>query len=464
VTPHPDQPNTLFILVDQLRAAALPLYGEKQIDTPHLDRLAAEGMTFDHAVSPCPICGPARSILMTGKLPSTNGYVANFYNPLPGGRSLAHCFNEAGYRTAWIGKWHLYSTPGGSEDIDEEELVPPGEARMGIGHWRGYNFHLKYFDGFYNENDRKARWEGYETEGLAGLAESFITGCGDAPFLCVLAPHQPHFTHRTFAPEQYYRRLGPDLRPPHAVMGDDPRHAASMYRHYLAMTLALDDMVGRLMRMLEATGRSQDTLLIFTSDHGTEAGAHYPMGWRKMRPYDTSVRVPLIARLPGSIPAGLRSDQPISLLDWMPTLCSAAGAQPAEDAQGADLWDAMRAAPRGDEPDDCLLANYVGALNDCTDGLEWRAVRTRSHCYVHWRDGREELYDLVRDPWQFYNDRDNPESRCLLNTLRRRLNELLDRHDDAFAPGSQYAGCMDGRDITRTPSRLNLTRYRAPTD
>jgi hypothetical protein len=91
-------------------------------------------------------------------------------------------------------------------------------------------------------------------------------------------------------------------------------------------------------------------------------------------------------------------------------------------------------------------------------------VRTRSHCYVHWRDGREELYDLVRDPWQFYNDRDNPESRCLLNTLRRRLNELLDRHDDAFAPGSQYAGCMDGRDITRTPSRLNLTRYRAPTD
>lgn len=101
------RPNILFILVDQLRAAALQVYGETRIETPNIDRLAAEGTIFDNAVAPCPICGPARSILLTGKLPPSTGYVTSFLTHHADEVSLADCLNATDYRTAWIGKWHL---------------------------------------------------------------------------------------------------------------------------------------------------------------------------------------------------------------------------------------------------------------------------------------------------------------------------------------------------------------------
>ncbi len=459
------QPNMLFILVDQLRASALPVYGETQIKTPNIDRLVAEGTTFSNAVAPCPICGPARSILLTGKLPPSTGYVSNFLTHHADEVSLADCLNTADYRTAWIGKWHLVAGERAADNfldgqIQEDEFIPPGRDRLGFQHWRGYNFHLKYFDGYYNVDDHCEQWDGYETDALAELAVDFMEQAGEQPFSCFVAPHQPHFTHRTFAPDKYYKRLPLDLRPPNPLINADQRQSFAMYRHYCAMVLAIDDLVGQLLDYLDHSGKADNTLVVFTSDHGTEAGGHDPMPWHKMRPWDNSTRIPLITRLPGIIPANQRNDQPFSHLDWFPTLCAATSAESTPEIEGADLWDSMQGRPRGDEPDDTFMLNLVGGLNNPEDGLEWRAVRNRKHTYIHWLDGSEELYDNLRDPWQVCNDIRNPENEVILNALRKRLNTLMDQHHDAFAPGSCYAACLENRSVCHYPREINLPKYR----
>ena len=139
------QPNVVYLLADQLRACSLPAYGEHQIATPNIDRVAREGIRFTNAVATCPLCAPYRSMLVTGRQPLETGHIINNVRARHDQISIADAFNHAGYCTGWVGKWHLYS--GERPEIVDFEYIPDGRDRLGFDFFRAYNYHTQYFDG-----------------------------------------------------------------------------------------------------------------------------------------------------------------------------------------------------------------------------------------------------------------------------------------------------------------------------
>ena len=447
------RPNLVFILADQLRAASLPLGGERQIATPNLDRLAGDGVTLTNAVSSCPVCTPYRSMLLTGRYPQQTGHLINFVRTRHDEISLGDAFARAGYRTSWIGKWHLHT--GSFPQIQGPDYVPEGRDRLGFEHWRGYNFHCTYFDGWVNVDDwRNEQWSGYETDALNRYGFEFIDAAGDEPFCAFLSPHQPHATGGAYAPDHCYDRLPERLELPANVLapneggGQTPRE---MYRHYLAMTVALDDMVGQMLDYLDARGLTEDTLVVFTSDHGTQAGAHGIEPWMKKMPYEESLLVPFVMRWPGVLDGGVRRDALTSPVDIFPSLCSLCGVPIPRTVVGRDLSAAWAGADGATGREDVLCMNFGGAYDYLVDGTEWRAVRTADRIFTRWLDGREELFDLRADPLQMDNlaARDRP-SRDRLNA---RLAELMAEIDDELVPCTAYRDWFDAqRRVVRNAS------------
>jgi arylsulfatase A-like enzyme len=418
--------------------------GETQIETPNIDRLAAEGVNFTNALSTCPVCVPYRSMLVTGRHPQTTGHVVNMLCTRHSEIGIGDAFSRAGYRTGWVGKWHLH-TGNYPSAPDSADFVPAGRDRLGFEHWRAYNFHTLYFNGFIHGDEwKRERWEGYETTALNRYAFEFMDADEERPFCLFVSPHQPHVTHDRFVPEEYYERLPEKIQPPPGVPAESHEGAVKMYREYLAMILTIDDMVGDMYRFLEERGLLENTLFLFGSDHGTEAGAHeVEAPWRKMRPYENCIRVPLIGRLPGVLEGGRECDALVTPVDLFPTLAGTAGVPVPRSVEGVDLSGVWRGESDAPERDAALTMNFVGWMNDCVDGLEWRGARTKTHSYIRRRDGRSELYELASDPWQLHNLAGTPEHADLESTLSGRLDELLAERNDEFLAGSAYADWFD---------------------
>ncbi|MHC4717227.1 MAG: sulfatase-like hydrolase/transferase, partial [Planctomycetota bacterium] len=347
---------------------------------------------------------------------------------------------------------------GSFPQIDGPDYVPEGRDRLGFDYWRGYNFHCTYFDGWVNVDDwRNERWEGYETDGLNRYGFEFMDAAGDEPFCLFLSPHQPHATGGEFAPQHCYDRLPRRLELPANVPdpdGEEGRRAPrEMYRHYLAMTLALDDMVGEMLDALDERGLADDTLVIFTSDHGTQAGAHGIEPWAKKMPYEESLLVPFVMRLPGLLDGGVRRDVLTSPVDIFPSLCGLCGVPTPRTVAGVDLSAAWCGRDGARQQDAVLCMNFGGAYDYFVDGTEWRAVRTPDHIFTRWLDGREELFDLHADPLQMSNLADDEASRPLRNRLDARLAELMAEIDDDLVPCTAYRNWFDAqRRVVRNAS------------
>jgi arylsulfatase A-like enzyme len=437
-----DRFNIVFILADQLRAASLPLHGEGQIDTPHINRLAAEGLTFSNAMATCPVCTPYRSMLLTGRHPQTTGHVINFMRTRHDEIGLGDVFSHAGYATGWIGKWHLHT--GSFPQVQGADFVPEGRDRLGFEYWRGYNFHCQYFNGWVNSGDwRNERWEGYETAALNRYAFEFIESAGDRPFCLFLSPHQPHHTPMDCAPQEYYDRLPDRLELPPNVPEEVQESSKEMYRHYLAMTLAIDDMVGEMMDFLDRSGRKENTLVIFTSDHGTQVGAQGIHPWEKKMPYLESLQVPLIARLPGTFEAGGTRDALVAPVDFLPTLCGLSGLPVPRTVEGHDLSKAWVGTPGSYEQESLLTMNFTASYDYLKNGREWRGVVTKDHTYARWLDGRVELFDRNKDPLQMRNLAEESSNREMRNTLETQMRRLMERRGDRLIPCLEYASWFD---------------------
>ncbi len=438
------RPNVLFLFADQLRASSLPLFGEHQVATPNIDRLARQGTSFTNVFSTCPVCTPYRSMLLTGRHPQTTGHLCNFVRTRHDEIGIGDAFARAGYATAWVGKWHLHT--GSFPEIGGEDFVPEGRDRLGFGFWRGYNFHMQYFGGWVNRGDwRCEKWEGYETTALNRHAFEFLDSVGDRPFCLFISPHQPHFTPFKSAPDEVYKRLPERLELPANVPDDARAQALKAYRDYLAMVLTVDDMLGEILDRLERTGKADNTLVIFTSDHGTEMGAHGVPPWNKMTPHMESMHVPFVARLPGVLPAGGTRDTLVAPVDLFPTICGLCDVPVPRTVEGYDLSRAFVGAAGAFEQQALFTMNFTAAYNHLETGREWRGVVTKDGCYTRWLDGQVELYDLEKDRLQTRNLAADPAYGRQVRELEQQLKRFMLARGDRLSPCTDLAGWFDAQ-------------------
>jgi arylsulfatase A-like enzyme len=467
----PARPNVLFVFDDQLRADACSVYGGVNIETPHIDRLAAEGMRFTNALSTYPLCTPYRAMLQTGRYPTHSGSIMNFTEVNPDQRCIAHVFADAGYDTGFIGKWHLAAgwrkhegllepdrgrVRAYREEHPETEFVPPGPARLGYQHWEAFNFHCsfnRYW--YYRDEPVKVRSKRYETDAQIDQAIAYMEAHRETgrPFFLMVAPHPPHPPFgKPHLPAGYLEQIPEEIQHPPNVPADHPRRRdPAGVRGYLAMCKNMDDNLGRLLHYLDDSGLAGSTIVVFTSDHGEQHGSHGRVN--KMVPYAESVDLPLLVRWPGRIEAGAVDDTLVTPMDHLPTLCGLVGLEAPPAIDGLDLSPVLRG--EGIVERDAVLlmtcTSHWDFLQTQTHWPEWRGVRTKRHTYCAWLDGEEELYDNEQDPHQMTNLAGDEAAAELLARMRATLQRLLGEAHDELRPGTEYADWFDEeRNIIRT--------------
>jgi arylsulfatase A-like enzyme len=472
------RPNVLFVFDDQLRADVCGVYGGRNITTPNIDRLAEQGVTFDNATSTCPLCTPFRGMLQTGRYPTHTGLVLNWVDVNPNQPTIARVFRDAGYRTGFIGKWHLAAgrrKRAGKHEVTREdreriaqaqaayarenpetEYVPPGPARLGYDHWQAYNFHSDFQKAYYYEDTPKRLiMPRYETDSECDMAIEFMRRQREAgrSFFLMVAPHPPHPPMTPAAcPAGYLEHVPQDLVWEPNVPADQRRRTnPTAARCYYAMCKNFDDNLGRLLDFLDESGLSKDTIVVLTADHGEMLGSHGREN--KMVPYREAVNIPYIVRWPGHIPAGRRVDVLQTPMDHLPTLCGLVGLTAPKTCDGVDLTGVLLGTKPADR-DAILMMNYVSNWDFFDSGTiwpEWRAVRTQRYTYVKWLDGKEELYDNRDDPYQMKDLAASREAQPVLERLRGRLRKLLADAHDEFLPGTAYADWYDDeRNLVKT--------------
>ena len=425
------RPNVVFVFADQWRAQDTGYAGNDQVATPHLDRLARESVNFTHAVSGWPVCSPWRGSLLTGQYPLTHGIFVNDVPLADSGTRLGEAFAQAGYDTAWIGKWHI-------DGHGRSGYIPP-ERRHGFEYWKTLECTHDYNrSAYYEGNSREKQiWEGYDAIAQTRDAQRYLRARdGDRPFLLVLSWGPPHNPYET-APEIYRRRYRPEditLRP--NVPEEFAQEAREWLAGYYAHCTALDDCVAALLETLAETGLDDNTIFVFTSDHGDMLGSQGTV--RKQKPWEESIRVPFLLRCPDV--AARRSDALINAPDIMPTLLGLCGIPAPDSVEGLDFSDHIRHASPDPSGGAALLACYhpFGEWTRSEGGREFRGLRTRRHTYTRTLEGPWQLYDNEDDPWQLQNRIDDPACRDLRQQMDARLTEMLARQGDEFLHGDDY--------------------------
>lgn len=424
-------PNIVFIFADQWRAQATGYAGDSNVKTPHLDAFAAESINFSTAVSNCPVCSPWRATLMTGQYPLTHGV---FVNDVPISSHpvyLAECFREAGYDTAYIGKWHIDGHGRGA-------YIPP-ERRKGFDYWKVRECTHDYNHSFYYaESPEKLWWEGYDAIAQTLDAINYIEGREtDTPFMLMLSWGPPHDPYNT-APEAFKALYDPDdlvLRP--NVPEDIAEQAREWLAGYYAHCSALDWCFGRVMQALDNAGIGDDTVVIFTSDHGDMLGSKGARN--KQRPWDESILVPMLLRYPNMFGhQGYTVDTPFNTPHFMPTLLGLAGLDVPDTVEGFDFSPFLRG--ESPAPEDSALIELPACFHQYAyyrGGKEWRGLRTSRYTYVIHREGPWYLYDNDRDPYQMENLVGHPLYAQVQSELDETLHQRLDARGDSFISGSE---------------------------
>ncbi len=454
------KPNVIYILADQLRYQSVGYAGDTKARTPNIDRLASQGVNFRQCVSTMPVCAAYRASLFTGKYPSSTGMAINEMRINPNQRCLGHVVTEAGYETGYLGKWHLWANQAGNHTAMRNSYIPPEMKKYRLGWdglWAAYNFNHQYYRNFYYMDEPvKKTFEGYEPDGQTDMAIDFIrTHAGkDNPFYLTLSigtPHDPWGAKNV--PPKYMEMFKDveftlpeswsDTPDPYMDRNTNPKawlerwkpRIPDYQRAYCAMTANLDDNVGRVMQAVSDAGIENDTIIVFTSDHGEMFGANSRVF--KLTFYEPSARVPMIVRWPGTIAPGQVSDACMGTPDIMPTLLGLMGLDIPESVEGMDL-SPLAKGDKGPEPEFALLQG-LGHTYLWKDGFEWRAVRDKRYTYaVYLYDKCELLFDNKADPLQMKNLAADPAHKKTLDRLRAQLARKMKTLGDTFEKCSWY--------------------------
>lgn len=475
------RPNLVYVFADQLALCHCGYGGDEHARTPNIDRLAGESFSFHDAVASSPVCAPYRATLMTGKYQSSTGMVINELRLSPEHECFGHALTKGGYQTAYIGKWHMWANQLGHHDETKNGFVPPGPYRLGFdGLWAAYNFnHTYYHSPYFTDSARRQIHKLYEPDSQTNMAIDWIRGAAKKqdPFALFLSwgpPHDPWGADNVppdYA-EMFKDRKLPvrpnfsEQRDPYA--DDWARPGADYYRNlpqfmrgYYAQTANIDWNLGRLTKALEETGAAEDTIFVFTSDHGEMFGSH---GRRaKYIFYEEAARVPFLMRWPGRTPKGRRSDVCFSSVDIMPTLLDMMNLPVPRAAEGVSFRRA--ALGQGGGARAAAYLQGMGTTAAWKDGTEWRAIRDQQHTYATYRrDGKELLFDNRKDPYQMKNLAEDRGFAKTVGHYRDQLKAWRKEYNDAFEACTWYESrWTKDRNIVNTASGVtqDLEKLRA---
>ncbi len=480
------RPNIIFILSDDHASQAISAYGNRHVQTPNIDRIAHEGILFNHAMVTNSICGPSRATLLTGKYSHKNGYPLNEKRFDNTQRTFPGILQQNGYQTAWIGKMHLGTLPGGFDYFN----ILPGQGKY-------------YNPDFITAPNDTVRMNGYVTNIITDLSVSWLNRRDTSrPFMLIVGEKA---THREWLPDipdlgaydsinfplpatftddykgrraaeqqdmtiEKTMRLKEDLKV-HLNYGKNgygeysrfnPEQHTAFYqyyenkvsrefdslhlsgaaltawkyqrymRDYLATARSLDRNIGRLLQYLDSTGLAGNTVVIYCSDQGFYTGEH---GWFDKRfIYEESLHTPFVMRYPGVIKRGTTTNGFMLNIDWAPTLLDIAGVNTPADMQGA---------------------SFMPLVNGKRDTSKWRkdvyyhyyefpephhvsphfGIRTQRYKLVRFYGPADywELYDLQKDPQELHNIYGERSQARNIADLKKRLKALIVQYEDKEA-------------------------------
>lgn len=441
------RPNIILILVDDLRWDDVGYAGHPFVKTPNIDRIAREGLDFRNAFATTPLCSPSRATILTGLYPHTHGITDNTDRSAASHKLITFplLLQRTGYETAFVGKWHM-----GNDDT----------PRPGFDYWACMKGQGSTLDATLNVNGKVEQTKGYVTDELTRRAVEFVEKSRQKPFLLYFShkalhpetiqradgslsdPTASHFIpaerHKDLYAGEYVPRRPNALSPPETQpallrklpglppLGPDTGSSDQTILDRLRMLAAVDESTGALFQALESTGQLDNTVILFTGDHGYYYGEHGLSVERRLA-YEEGLRIPLAIRYPALIKdGGAKRDPMVLTLDLAPTILELGGAPVPANLQGKSLVPLLRG--NGPELRDAFLIEYYSdTVFPRVKNMGYQAVRTLNWKYIHYVDleGMDELYDLNRDPYEMRNSISNPHHAKALEDMHQELARLL---------------------------------------
>lgn len=434
--------NVIWFFPDQLRSSALSVNGDNNAITPNIDNLALQGINYVNAVSPSPLCTPFRGTLLTGKYSHKSSVPHNQYRLNKELPLISDIFNEAGYETTYIGKWHLYG--GKDEEVRLSKLFIPKEERGRFTNWIGYENNNSQYDTYVHGHMKDEEIEMYrlpkfETDALVDIAIEKINDSkkNEKPFFMVLSVQPPH---RPYIPPQEYRKnfSGKTIELRENVPNNEKlRQKITVdLRGYYGLIENLDYNLGRIIECLEENEIKLDTHIIVFSDHGDMLGSHGLS--EKNNPYQESINIPLI--IGGESPMryhdrGVGNNEcVISGIDIPPTTLGLCGLDIPDWMQGHDYSHhrLKYKVAKEDEKSVFIQSMQGEKFGEMTD-KPWRAIVTKDQWkYACFENSEWVMFDLKNDPYEMVNLVHISKYKEKKKELNLILKNWIDKIDDKF--------------------------------
>jgi len=393
------RPNVLFVFSDMQRAYSMGCYGDANARTPTFDGFAKQGARLDAAVSNTPVCCPYRACLMSGQYAHHHGVMSNGVEFRPTVKCVAETFRDAGYETGYSGKWHIISP----KDAKEPTYgFPPATSEFG----------------FYRTDRQSAN--------VTDVALKFIAekSKGPAPWMLYVSWILPHAPYK--APPGYVEHFSNITIPPNVPAGAATDYAKQCLPDYYGMIESLDDEFKRILQALDQAGVADDTIVVFSSDHGDMIGNQ---GLKAKRwPYEESARIPFLIRYPRAIKPGTVIADPFGSPDVYPTLAGLAGVKSPDGVDGADFSPLFRGETAKPPRDYAYLEMQYAYV----PWPGWRALRTRQYSYARTKDKPWFLFDLTTDPWEMKNLVADPSRQPLVKEMDEQLASVMRETGDSW--------------------------------
>ena len=433
-------PNIIFVFPDQLRYQSLGYTGDENAVTPFIDQFSKEAVDVSQAISGCSMCCPYRASLLTGKNLFGHGLIFNDMEMVNSYPSIAQEFKSHGYKTAYIGKWHVYGSPAGK--LERRSHYVPVDSQLGFDYWKGAECSHNYMKSpYFNGSDPEVHfWDGYDAFAQTNDAISYLSQHDQKqPLFLMLSWGPPHDPYE-LVPDEYlelFREKDFNLRP--NIPDQFTQLAQKNLRGYYSHIKALDDCMKKLVDSIKSLGIYDESIVVFTSDHGD---MHYSQGLTtKMYPFDESVRVPFLIKLPKSWEvSSSKVPIPLDAQDVFPTLIGLIGKKSPCEIQGKDWSQYIVGKRKNDGSEFGILSMPIQYHELWRYNIKpYRGIRTNQYTFVLNEDGPWLLFDNIEDPYQMNNLINSQGMTTKVAEFAKLLRlELLMNRRDAFLSSKDY--------------------------